>query len=343
MMITFTFSYTRSKIVFSGMCNLKIDTNALNNEIGAFMKNKTVDVIIPTFKPNKIFKELILRLERQSYPIKNIIIINTDELSFPIHDIKDYDNIILEHIERFEFDHGATRDKAARKSDADIMVFMTQDAIPDNEFLIENLVNGFSSEEIGAVYARQLPNDNCNEIEKYTREFNYPDYDSVKSQADINHLGIKTYFCSNVCAAYQKELYVSLGGFIKHTIFNEDMIFAAKIIKSGKKIAYCSSARVTHSHNYSNIQQLRRNFDLAVSQKDHPDVFYGIKSEEEGVKLVMQTAKHCCRIKKPWLIFYLVTKSGFKYIGYKLGLNYQKLPMWLIRMLTMNQEYWKRN
>ncbi|OYP39387.1 glycosyl transferase family 2, partial [Lachnotalea glycerini] len=232
-------------------------------------------------------------------------------------------------------------DKAARKSHADRIVFMTQDAIPENEYLIEELMIGLELDGVGAAYARQLPEDNCNDIEKFTRTFNYPEQDSVKSLVDMERLGIKTFFCSNVCAAYNKELYESLGGFIRHTIFNEDMIFASKIIKSGKKIAYCANARVIHSHNYTNLQQLRRNFDLAVSQRDNPDVFEGIKSENEGIQLVLQTAKHCVKIKKPWLVFLLIIKSGFKYIGYKLGYQYYRLPFWMVKRLTMNKEYWK--
>ena len=37
-------------------------------------------------------------------------------------------------------------------------------------------------------------------------------------------------------------------------------------------IAYVAEARVVHSHNYTNRQQLHRNFDLAVSQADHPEI-----------------------------------------------------------------------
>ncbi len=305
------------------------------------MNNKTVDVIIPTYKPDDKFEKLIDMLEQQSYPIERIIVMNTNEKLFHPQNIGKYNNIRIEHIEAKDFDHGGTRDQAAKKSNSDIMIFMTQDAIPENQYLIEHLVQAFDLEEVGAAYARQLPEDNCSEIEKFTRSFNYPDIDSIKSQADIDTLGIKTYFCSNVCAAYKKELYISLGGFIKHTIFNEDMIFAGRIIQSGMKIAYCANATVIHSHNYTNVQQLRRNFDLAVSQRDNPEVFYGIKSENEGKKLVIQTAKHCCQIGKPWLIVELIMKSGFKYIGYKLGLAYDRLPMWLVRKLTMNKEYWK--
>ncbi|WP_099466972.1 glycosyltransferase [Konateibacter massiliensis] len=304
------------------------------------MNRKIVDVIIPTYKPDETFDRLMKRLSRQTYPVRSIYIVNTEEKFFRPEYVKDYPNVLVEHISQQKFDHGGTRDMAARKSDADIVVFMTQDAMPEDEFVIEKLTECFDDSDIGAAYARQLPADDCNEIERFTRSFNYPEKSSVKSLADIDRLGIKTYFCSNVCAAYEKELYTSLGGFIRHTIFNEDMIFASKIIRSGKKIAYCAEARVVHSHNYTNKQQLKRNFDLGVSQQDNADAFYGLKSEGEGIKLVMQTAKHCFKIKKPFLIFDLFFKSGFKYIGYWLGKHYASLPQWLIYRLTMNLEYW---
>jgi rhamnosyltransferase len=89
------------------------------------------------------------------------------------------------------------------------------------------------------------------------------------------------------------------------------------------------------------MQQLRRNFDLAVSQRDNPDVFEGIRSETEGIKLVKQTAKYLISIKKPWLIFGLVLKSGFKFLGYRLGKAYKKLPKKMILFCTMNKEYWR--
>ena len=51
-------------------------------------------------------------------------------------------------------------------------------------------------------------------------------------------------------------------------------------------IAYVAEARVIHSHNYGCAAQFHRNFDLAVSQADHPEVFAGIHSEGEGIRLV---------------------------------------------------------
>ncbi|MCU6429181.1 glycosyltransferase family 2 protein, partial [Enterobacter sichuanensis] len=124
---------------------------------------------------------------------------------------------------------------------------------------------------------------------RYTRSFNYGDKSVVKSKEDLPVLGIKTFFCSNVCAAYRRELYAALGGFEKHTIFNEDMIMAGKMIKSGREIAYVAEAMVYHSHNYGNMMQFKRNFDLAVSQADHPQIFSMASSESEGMRMVKQT------------------------------------------------------
>lgn len=99
-------------------------------------------------------------------------------------------------------------------------------------------------------------------------------------------LGIKTYFCSNVCAAYKRDIFEQLGGFVNHTIFNEDMIYAAGVIQAGYAIAYAADAKVIHSHNYSGWQQFTRNFDLGVSHVQYPAVFDGVPPEGEGMKLV---------------------------------------------------------
>ncbi len=73
------------------------------------------------------------------------------------------------------------------------------------------------------------------------------------------------------------------GGFIQNAIFNEDMIFAGKaVMEDDYAIAYVADAKVIHSHNYNCTQQFKRNFDLAVSQADRPEVFGGIHSESEG-------------------------------------------------------------
>ena len=304
--------------------------------------NKSVDIIIPTYRPDESVVYLMKKLLKQTYPIHEIHIIDTETGIFP-KELKNLsDKIRISKIKPEQFDHGGTRHEGAMQSHADIIVYMTQDAMPVNEYLIEELVKAFDNEKIAAAYARQLPNSKCNVIERYTRAFNYPEQSRIKSLEDLETLGIKTYFCSDVCAAYRKSVYESLGGFEEKTIFNEDMIMAAKIIQSGRSVKYVAEAKVIHSHNYNCKQQFQRNFDLAVSQVEHPEVFQNIKSESEGMRLVKNTMTYLIKIKKPWLIIKLILQSAFKYMGYCLGRKYSQLPMWLIKKCTMNQRYWEK-
>ena len=300
-----------------------------------------VDVLIPVYRPDGKLTELLKRLKTQNYPIHRVILMNTEEKHFPTELTGIWDRVEVYHLAKEEFDHGGTRDRGVRMSTADLVVCMTQDAMPADETLIEELVKPFDDPEVWAAYARQLPNEDCREVEKYTRSFNYPEQSMVKTKEDLDRLGIKTFFCSNVCAAWRREKYLELGGFVKHTIFNEDMILAGTMIKQGGKIAYCAKAKVIHSHNYSAFQQFHRNFDLAVSQTMYPEVFGGIRSESEGVKLVKKSLSYCIKIGKPWLMIQVVTQSAGKFLGYKMGQQYRSLPMWLILRCTMSPSFWR--
>ena len=306
-----------------------------------------VDVIVPTYRPGKKFKNLLAMLEIQTLPIHKVIVINTEQAYWKDEEFKTSLDMEVHHIAKREFDHGAVRHRAIEYSAADAVICMTDDAVPANRRMVQELAEALNwkgphGETVIEAYARQLPDKDCGYLEACTRSFNYPAQSRIKTKDDLDRLGIKTFFASNVCCAYWRELYLSQGGFIRKTIFNEDMIFAAGAVRSGYGVAYAAEARVVHSHNYSCLQQLRRNFDLAVSQADHPEVFSGIRSESEGIRLVRQSAASLVKSGRFYLLPELVIKSGFKYLGYRMGKNYRRLPKKLVRMCTMNREYWEK-
>ena len=73
---------------------------------------------------------------------------------------------------------------------------MTQDALPADEMLVERLVRPLTENtDIAVSYARQLSNSDASCEERISRNFNYPAESRVKTQADIQALGIKSYFC----------------------------------------------------------------------------------------------------------------------------------------------------
>ena len=311
------------------------------------MNKNMVDVLIPLYKPGGELFTMIARLKEQTVKPNRIILINTekkyfDQLVSGTDFLQQYGDLVsVYHIEKCDFDHGKTRHLAVTKSNASIFMMMTQDALPADQYLIENLLKPLSDENTVVAYARQLPAEDCNVIEKYTRKFNYPDKSRVKTQKDLIELGIKTYFCSNVCAAYKRSAYDKQGGFIRHTIFNEDMIYAAGAIKSGYAIAYAAEARVIHSHNYTCVQQFKRNFDLGVSQADNPHIFDGVPSEKEGKKMVGMTIRYLRMNHYIHLIPGYILHCICRYMGYVLGKHYKRLPMFIIKKCTSSPAYWQ--
>ena len=300
----------------------------------------TFDIIIPTYKPGEEFKALLNGILTQTLKPDKIIIINTEEKFWK----KEFEEIIpvnVIHISKSEFDHGATRRLGAKISEADVSVCMTQDARPKDDMLFSSLISAFSDDKTAISYARQETDDKAGEIERYTREFNYPGKDRVKTSEDIKNLGIKAWFCSDVCAAYRKSAYNMAGGFVKHTVFNEDMLMAAKVMDMGFKVVYKADARVIHYHEYSLWQQFSRNFDLGASHREYREVFEKVSSYKEGGRLVKDTAKHLLKVGKFYLIPKLVLHSAAKLLGYKLGKKYDKLPKKLVLKFCMNKEYFK--
>ena len=306
----------------------------------------TVDVIIPIYHSDDKLNRLLTMLYRQTVKPNQVILLHTIEEEGREQNLPEIEgaNINVIPIDKKDFDHGGTRRYGASLSNADILMFMTQDAVPADEYLIEHLLTPYADPWVSATYARQLADESVGLIERYTRHFNYPKQSRVKSQEDMEKLGIKTFFCSNVCATYRNSVYRKLGGFVEKTIFNEDMIMAAAMIHGDYRIAYAADARVWHSHRYSYLQQFTRNFDLGISHREYAQVFRGIKSEAEGLKLVKSTLDYLVEKKQFLLIPDLLLSSSFKFLGYQMGLRYQLLqllPGGLVKRFSMNKGYWK--
>lgn len=304
------------------------------------------DVIIPVYKPSEKLLWLLEMLKKQTYPVHQVILINTEKKYFDDFaretDLEKRfgDFILVRHISRQEFDHGGTRNYGVSLSRTPCFIMMTDDAVPAGETLVRELMSAFENPGVGMSYARQVPAADCGAVERYTRSFNYPEVSCMKSVQSIRDMGIKAFFASNVCAAYRRDVFDELKGFVNHTIFNEDMIYARGLLEAGYLIAYQARAQVFHSHNYSAPRLFRRNFDLGVSHALYPQVFAGLPAESEGFRLVKKSCGYFFSVGKPWLIIKLFWQSGFKYMGYSLGKRYQRLPEFLVKTFSMNREYW---
>ena len=172
------------------------------------LKRKVVaEVIIPVYRPGNRLRELLKRLYCQTFIPQRITLMVTgtpEEFERIKAEIQSGDEerkqaalfyrrrtpgtlpvIQFHRVEPSEFDHAKTRHLAASQSTADILIFMTEDAVPARRDLIMTLllflvVNDLGGEP-GASYARQLPFPDCGELERFSRLFNYPSETDRKS------------------------------------------------------------------------------------------------------------------------------------------------------------------
>jgi rhamnosyltransferase len=245
-----------------------------------------ISVIIPTHNAEPYINGLLKSLSEQTASCE-IIVIDSSSRDNTIR-IADSYKVKTRIIVKGEFDHGGTRNLAVKEARGDILVFLTQDAIPANEYFLEKLIQPLADPQIAATYGRQIPRSDAKPTEKFTRSFNYPETPLLKDMNSISELGIKTFFFSNVCSAVRKSQFEKLRGFTEKVIMNEDMLLAGKLIKKGYKIAYAPEAVVIHSHNYSWLMQFRRYFDIGVFLKNNSRDLDYTKADNVGAELLKE-------------------------------------------------------
>lgn len=279
-----------------------------------------ISVIIPTLNAEKYIGKLLDSLNSQTLIPDEIIVVDSQSDDNTVSICQKYFNVNVISILRKDFDHGKTRDMALRKSNGDVVIFMTQDALPANKYTIENLLRHLKSQaEIAVVSGRQLPREDSSLTEKLVRKFNYPSISNLRQKADIDTYGIKTFYCSDVCAAYDKEIYLKLGGFEYPLKTNEDMFYAAKAINNGYKVGYAAEAEVIHSHDFTLKEQYKRNYLLGYEMEKHHDLLGNISADQEGFKLVKYVSVGLLKKGK----FFSFVRFGFdccaRLIGNKSG------------------------
>lgn len=279
------------------------------------MSERTVSVIIPTLNASDYIENLIACLNSQTIKPNEIVVVDSQSEDNTVELCGKYDNVRVIEILRKNFDHGGTRDMALKTCDSEFILFTTQDAVPCNECYIENLLKPFEDSEVVIASGRQIARDDAWPMEKLVREFNYPAVSHVRSKADLHKYGIKTYFFSDVCAAYRKDIYEELGGFEHPLKTNEDMFFAAKVIEKGYKIAYAAEAEVIHSHNFTLKEQYKRNVIIGAEIERHKELLNGVSTDAEGMKLVKYVVP---RLLKQGRVFQFI-RFGLDCCARKLG------------------------
>ncbi len=281
----------------------------------------SVTVICPLFNAEKDLETFHNSLNAQSVDIKEIRYIlteSTDRTEEFLDKIANTDKkVIVEAIKKSEFSHSLTRENAAMKANGNILVFLTQDVkIKDPDF-IKKLTTPIVESRADASYARQISK--YSNIEKYTRECNYPKTSKIVSRKDLKELGLKTFFFSDAASAISAKKFKDLKGYDgKKLPISEDMYFAYKLIMDGGKIAYVAEAEVFHSHKFT-LKQIRDRYKLTgqfFKENSYLDQYGTTNSGATLAKYVLKRILQNFRID---LLFRFPFDMGARYFGMKAG------------------------
>jgi len=168
-------------------------------------------------------------------------------------------------IHKVEFNHGDTRNYLAAMSSGDLLVFLTQDAIPSSDAWLQTLVANFDDENVGAAYCRNVPRPDAH---KLTKVFSVGDPGYATERREVRlpdaetYAGLSThekrilYNFNDVASAVRRELW-ELHPFPR-TPFGEDILMSRGLLEAGYTVVYDADATVEHSHDYDAAETYAR-------------------------------------------------------------------------------------
>lgn len=276
-----------------------------------------IEVICPIYNGEQYIKEIDKSIKKQKKVIvKQITYLLTESTDNSENILKEI-NAEYVIIKKREFSHSLTRESAAMKSKFDILVFITQDIIIPNDYWLYELTKDIDNKNIVACYSRQITK--YDNIEKYTRELNYPEEEYIKSKESIKDMGLRTFFFSDASSAISTKIFKELGGYDhKNFMFDEDMYIAHKIINNGYKIKYCAKSVVYHSHKLTLKQTFNRYKDQGMFFKQNPEMD-NYNTNSSGWRLAKYVLKRAWQDKNIKVIIRWLPDMAVRFLGMKIG------------------------
>ncbi len=296
-----------------------------------------VSIILLTINGGSRLEELMQSIRTQRYNGKmEIIAIDSGSQDNTVEILEKYGAEIFK-IKPEEFHHSKTRNLGAQKSKGDILVYLTQDALPVDDCFLINLLKPLDKETADVVYGRQIANHDSNKMDIFFYSYYYPQKRRILKKNHANNpkkFYMENIFVSDVCSAIKREVWDSVP-FDNDVPMAEDKDFALKALLAGYKIIYEPKAAVYHSHNYSLSSLFRRRFKDGAA-------FTSIALEGEydyvnkGMSYFLEQMKYFIKNKYFLHIPYALIYNFVYFSAVFLGNNQKYLPSFIKNHLFKN-------
>jgi glycosyltransferase involved in cell wall biosynthesis/GT2 family glycosyltransferase len=172
------------------------------------------------------------------------------------------------HVAPESFDHGTTRNLAAREARGAIVLFLSQDALPAGPRFVRALVEALEADpRLAGAFARQVPRDDADPLTRRdlaawvaagpeARVVFLPETTALQALSPLERHRLLAF--DDVASATRRE--VLLAHPFAPTRFGEDVEWAQQVLREGFGICYVPSAVVVHSHARTARGLFRRNY-----------------------------------------------------------------------------------
>lgn len=232
---------------------------------------RSVSVLMPTWNGAEFLERVMAALAGQRCPLPwdflaidsgsrdaTLAILESWKPRFPVP-------LRIQHIHGSAFDHGDTRNLLAAESQGDLLVFLTQDAIPTSPEWLAALARNFDDPSVGAAYCRNLPRPDASLLTRVFSEHD-PGYAPGRREQRLPERAVYEamgphekrllFNLNDVASAFRRELW-ELHPFPR-TDFGEDVLMARGLIEAGYTVVYDDAATVEHSHDYGPDEMRKR-------------------------------------------------------------------------------------
>lgn len=216
-------------------------------------------------------------------------------------------------IDRDTFDWGVLRDLLFQESRGDIVVNLSQDAIPENEDWLDNLVRPLEDPAIGASCGSSIP-DPARPFRQFQWEKNGYYYFTREMEKFRARYGKGLSFANT---AVPRRVWEQLR--VDPQATGEDFQFQIKLHNAGFKIAFPQDAPALHHHNYTlrGVFRRCRNEGLALRQMGcgyhEADLLVDLLSPRKYVQWLREVRRGSLQSAAEWL--YPALRPLAVYIG----------------------------
>ena len=224
-------------------------------------------LVIPTWNGGPLLGRVLEAVDRQPHAVDlERIAIDSGSTDGSVETLLKH-GFDVEHIPQREFSHGGTRDRAIEKARGDVVVLLTQDALPADEQWLDALLSAYADPSVGAAYCKQIPRDDCNPFIAHR----IAEWTAGRSEKVVQKACTREEFEGlEPMQRLQRCAYDNVAGSVRraawtehrfgHHPFGEDVAFGKKLILGGWDIVFEPGAAVVHSHNRSPQAEGKRIF-----------------------------------------------------------------------------------